>query len=73
MQGSNIFDGILQKLIKEDHFGEGQSLAVLRAPQGCLRSDKIVRTTLYKNASELTSSRLSDYSLVKEQIHKPLQ
>lgn len=54
----------------------------MRAPQGCLRylvpfgwlechfelpeRRDLVRTALYKNASELTSSRLSDYSLVKE-------
>jgi hypothetical protein len=60
MQGSNIFVGFTSKLIKEDHFACNR--------QGCSRSCRIlsVRTTVYTTASGLTSSRLSDYSLVKE-------
>ena len=45
----------------------------MREPQGCLRSNfNLARTTLYTSASRLTSSRLSDYSLVKERSHKYL-
>ena len=45
----------------------------MRAPQGCLRSNfNLARITLYTSASRLTSSRLSDYSLVKERSHKYL-
>jgi hypothetical protein len=39
----------------------------LRVPRRCLRSfDKIVRAATYTVTPEHTSSRLSDYSLVKE-------
>jgi hypothetical protein len=74
MQGSNILDGFSKKMIKEDHYLACTTKMFeieLRRPFDSLslasgQTTWIVQTTPYTGASEHTSSRLSDYSLVKE-------
>jgi hypothetical protein len=83
VQGSNIYllapSGAtlkVLKLIKEDHFActtrmfEILSPSTRRLRDSLRAGDLIARTIVYTTTSALTSSRFSDYSLVKEQTEK---
>jgi hypothetical protein len=68
MQGSNISRWLLQKLIWLITLACTTRMLEMLCPTDpkVRRTGSRVRTALYTRASELTSSRLSDYSLVKE-------